>query len=117
MYELIAIIILISSISGILIILLRRIPVLVELPNVIERPQKESPISRLEKKLKTFVPEEKILQKILSRFRILVLKVEKKTDNLLQRLRKKSQQNQKVNDKDWQNLKELIDKKFKDLPR
>ena len=120
MYELIAIIILIGSILGILIILLRKIPALVELPEVVGRPQKGNLGLKLKKKVGSVFPKEIILQKTLSRFRILMLKIEKKTDDLLQKLRKKSKEKQKTNDNDkeeWQDLKGLIEDKFKDLPR
>ena len=95
MIELIATIILICSLGGIAIILLRKTPILIELPKTVEKAQKESLTLRLRGKMKnTFPPKEIILQKILSRFRILTLKTEKKTDSLLQSLRKKTQQNQ-----------------------
>jgi len=120
MYELIALIILIGSILGISIILLRKIPALIELPEVVEKPQERGLTLKLKKRVGNVFPKEIVLQKTLSRFRILMLKIEKKTDDLLQKLRKKSKEKQKTNDSDkeeWQDLKGLIEDKFKDLPR
>lgn len=118
MYDLIATITLIVSILGILIILLRKIPILVDLPEVAEKSQKGELGLKLKKKVGDVLPKEIILQKTLSHFRILMLKIEKKTDNLLQKLRKKSKEKKENGDKEeWQDLKGLIEKKFKDLPR
>ncbi len=118
MLELIALIILIGSILGILIILLRKIPALADLPEVIEKPQEGSLALKLKNKVGNIFPKEIVLQKTLSHFRILMLKIEKKTDDLLQKLRKKSKEKQKTSDKkEWQDLKGLIEDKFKDLPR
>lgn len=112
MAELIATIILVASILGIFIILFRKIPILIKLPEASRESQKETLISRLKRKTKNRFPEEKILQKILSRFRILTLKTEKGTDNLLQKLRKKSKENKEENDKEWQEFKDLTNPKF-----
>jgi len=118
MYDLIAAIILTISILGISIILLRKIPILTDLPEVAEKSQKGGLALKLKKKVEDILPKEIILQKTLSHFRILMLKIEKKTDNLLQKLRKKSKEKKESNNKEeWQDLKSLIEKKFKDLPR
>ncbi len=95
---LIATIILIISLLGILIILFRKTSILTKLPEIqgtLYQGEEENLTSKLKEKIENNFSQEKILQKILSWFRILVLKVERKIDKLLQSLRKKSKEKQK----------------------
>jgi len=114
MIELIAIIILVCSLIGMGVILFRKIPVLLTLPEIL--PQKESLISKMKKKIKELNPfknfsYEIFLQKILTKVRILSLKADNKTFNWLQRLREKYQQ-KKTEKKDnyWEEIKKEIKK-------
>jgi len=111
MAELIATIILASSLLGILMILFRKIPVLIELPEVVEKAQKETLTFKFKEKIRNILPSRIILQKILSHFRILTLKTEKGTDNLLQKLRKKSKEEIEKIDKEEEEFQELINQK------
>ena len=90
MLEIIAIVILISSILGIGIIIYRKIPALKTLPEPVEKPIDNK--SNIKKKVKNLlISNEKYLQKILSKIRILFLKIDNKTFGWLQELRKRSQ--------------------------
>ena len=90
MLEIIAIIILISSILGIGIIIYRKIPTIKELSEESKNEIENSFLLKLEKTIKSFLFEN-YLQKILSKIRVLSLRVDNKTSNWLQRLRKRSQ--------------------------
>jgi len=114
MTELIAIIILVFSLLGMGVIILRKIPILVTLPEVVPKKKKESLISRLKKEIKKINPfrnfsYEIFLQKILSKIRILSLKTENRTFRWLQKLREKSKK-EKENDDYWQKLKKSTKK-------
>lgn len=117
MIELIVAIILISSLTGIVVILFQKIPVLAELPEIIEKPKKKNFISKLKERIKNLpviksFSSEIFLQKILSKIRILTLKVDNKTFSWIQRLREKSKKKKsKDDDKYWQELKNSINKK------
>ena len=89
MFELIVLIILLCSLSGIGIILRKKIPILIQLPEEQEGIQKENIISVLKKKIKAISPDKVILLKTVSKIRVLVLKVEKYIDIWLQKIRKK----------------------------
>ncbi|MBU4274813.1 hypothetical protein KKE19_03270 [Patescibacteria group bacterium] len=89
MAELIALIILIISLGGIALILVKKIPILTQLPETQEGVQKENIIVVLRKKIKNASPDKIILLKALSKIRVLVLKIEKQVDNWLQGMRKK----------------------------
>lgn len=123
MIEQIAPIILFTSIFGIGVILFRKIPVLVELS--VETQKAEEPfLPGLINKIKFFrfiksISLENILQKFLSRIRILTLKAENKISGWLQKLRKKSQKKKEIeNDNYWEELKKTTNQKDKnkDLP-
>lgn len=111
MAALIATIILVSSLGGMLIILMRKIPVLAELPKSSKTLTEESFWRRLVEmiknipRLKTF-SFEIILQKILSRSRILVLRMESRLAGWLQKLRERNQ-GKKAGQEDnyWQEVK------------
>lgn len=113
MLELIITIILIGSILGMAMIIYRKIPVLVELPEIVEGKIKENFLLRLKNKILSFSPLknfsfEIFLQKIISKVRILTLKIESKTAYWLQQLREKSQKKKSLEkDNYWQKLKNL----------
>lgn len=97
--ELIALIILILSLGGILIILYRKIPALIKFSELIEDSSqdvnKRNLILELKARIKDFIYGRFFLQRILCKIKILTLKFEKLVDNLLQKLRKKSKENLK----------------------
>ena len=112
MIELIAAIILIGSALGIFLILFRKIPVLIELPKTAERPLLTDWWQRLKENIKNLPPlkllsSEIFIQKVLSKTRILTLRIENKIANYLQKLREKAQK--KHNDSYWQELKKPKD--------
>ena len=121
MIELIFLAILISTFLGIAIILLRKIPVLVKLPETPASKKslisKESLILKLKEGIKNLPGSEKFnyelyLQKILSKIRILTLKTESKTGSWLERLRQKAiQRNNHHKDNYWEKLKKAKNKK------
>jgi hypothetical protein len=122
MAEIIAIIILVGSLLGIGVILFRKIPVLVELPEVLEKSFQEPSWLKFKKKIKN-IPGlksfsfEMFLQKLLSRIRVLTLKTDNKTSGWLQKLREKSQKNKfQENDNYWKEIKKSTNQKNKDLP-
>jgi hypothetical protein len=102
MVELIALIIFVLSFGGICFILARKMPVLVQLPEVQEGVQKENIFSVLIKKIKNISPDKIILLKTLSKVRVYILKAEKYIDNHLQGARKrivKKQEEAKIEEK------------------
>ena len=108
MIETIATIILICSLLGIGVIVRRKIPLLVELPESLPE-EGESIGLKLKQKteklspLKNF-PYEIFLQKFISKIRILSLKTDKQTFNWLQKLREKSKKRTFFSRSvDWQN--------------
>lgn len=114
MTELIAILILFGSLIGMVTIVLRKAPALAELPEIPGGFDLRLKFLRMKEKFKNFKyfksPSfEVFLQKVLSKIRILSLKIEKKTSFWLQKLREKSTK-KKENDKYWQDLKESINK-------
>ncbi len=92
MANLIATFILLGSIGGITLILYKNKPILESLPEEKNQTEQANLIENLRKKIEEKFPREKTLQRVLSRFRIIVLKVENKIDHLLQRLRKKGKE-------------------------
>jgi hypothetical protein len=108
MAELIALIVLICSLIGIGIILFRKIPLLLELPETIPSSFNWQNLFFKIKNLNPFkgISIEILLQKILSKIRILTLKTDNKTSSWLQKLREKSQKKKiQENDNYWQELK------------
>ena len=107
MIELISTIILICSLGGITVLVFWKIPVLIQLSCDTEVTQ-ENILSKTKQKVKELVPSKSFnsrnfLQKILLRVRILSLKTENKTNNLLQKL---SQQDRITsNDNYWEVLR------------
>jgi len=110
-FELIAGIILFLSFLGMAIIIFRKIPALLTLPEISQE-KKEGLILRLRNKireinlLKNF-SYDMFLQKILSKIRILTLKTDSKTFNWLQKLREKTQKKKLDNDNYWEELKKI----------
>ncbi len=105
MLELIALIILVISVGGIVLILTKKIPVLVQMPTIPEGIQKENIFNAFKNKIKSIFPDKIIILKILSKIRIFVLKIEKYVDSCLQRIREnfychKSEDNKKDNNKE-----------------
>ena len=96
------------------VIIFRKIPVLLTLPDI--SLQRESFISKLKEKLKKLNPfknfsYEILLQKILTKIRILSLKTDNKTFNWLQKLREKYQKKKMENDANyWEEIKKEIKK-------
>jgi hypothetical protein len=117
MIDLIAAIILFISFFGILVILFRKIPVLVNLPISEQIISQEPLFLRLKNKIKNFPflkswSFENFLQKLLSKIRILTLKTENKTANWLQKLRERSQKKKEIeNDKYWEEIKKIKNEK------
>ena len=112
--ELIAIVIFIVSCLGLFFIILKKIPRLLELPEMLSvaRVEDEKFFSEIGKNIKNF-PVFKdfsfnvFLQKTLSRMRILVLKIDNKTFNWLQRLREKSQKKKfGENENYWKDIRD-----------
>lgn len=121
MAELIATGILIISIVGMSIIVFRKIPRLLTLPETFQE-KKEGIISRLGGKLKESGPfknfsYEIFLQKIISKIRILTLKMDVKTWSWLQKLRERTRKKKLGDDNYWEELKKSTDKKDKELPK
>ena len=119
MEEIIATIILISSLAGMGIILSSKVLVLKELPRVQTQNFSESFFKTTKNEIKKiflkFFSFDLLLQKILSRFRILTLRAENKSFIWLQKLRekKKREKNKEKEDNNyWQNVKESINDKI-----
>jgi len=108
MIEIITTIILICSLLGIGVIIWRKIPLLIRLPENLAK--EDEPFSlKLKQKTEKLSPfknfsYEIFLQKFISKIRILSLKTDKQTFNWLQRLRERSQKkNFSSRSVDWQN--------------
>ena len=105
MIVLIAIIIFFIGLIGMSIIIFQKIPVLNGLPETeIERPRIFKKLRHKIKNngtVKSFSSKELLLQKILSKFRILTLRTDKKTSNLLAKLCQKSIENKKKFSEDY----------------
>jgi len=100
MLEIIALIILIIGLGGMAVIIVRAIPNLTAIsfqevqPDTLAKNNK-NPLSKI-----------LFLQKILSKLRILILKIDNKTNEWMKRLREKSQENKiKFSNDYWNNLK------------
>ena len=118
MVELIVLIILIGSFLGIVIIFVKKIPVLVTLP-LEEKTSKPNLFTKLKDKVLEKHPFksfsfEIFLQKILSKIRILVLKIDHKIADCLQRMRAESRrkkEKEQETDNYWGELKKKSGKK------
>ena len=108
MIEIAFLAILILSLTGLGIIIFRKIPFLLELPQVAPALIDWKNLSSMVKGTLSLenLSIEIILQKILSRVRILILKTDTKTWNWLQRLKARSQKNKfGDNDNYWQEVR------------
>lgn len=111
MFELILISIFLTSFAGIMFIAVKKIPALANLPA--ESHIKEPLLLKIKGKIKNFpgteiIDYEVYLQKILSKVRVLMLKIEQKTAHWLEQLRQKSRQKIKSRkDKYWEELKKV----------
>jgi len=119
-FNLVAIIISLLSLAGILVIVLRKMPVLLSLPKVLPVKGENKLLAKLKVKIKEFNPlknlsYEMFLQKLISRVRILILKTENKTFNWLQHLKKKQREKKLGEDNYWEEVKKPADDK--NLPR
>lgn len=111
MLELIFVIILLFGFIGMAVIVFRKIPVLVELtPEKDEKPRMLNKIKAQIKNngaLKSFSGEI-LLQKMLSKIRILTLKTENKTADWLSKLRQKAlEKKSKFSDDYWKKIKKV----------
>lgn len=96
MLEIILLILFLISVTGIVVTIKRKVPLLMELsPQTLEKVSIKRDFSR-----------SLILQKILSKFRILILKTDHKTNEWLKNLREKSRDNEtKFSDSYWDKLR------------
>jgi len=96
MFTLIISIIFILSFGGVAFILAKKIPVLVSLPqNGTTGIKKHHIILETEEKIKEFivyVQKQILLHKLLSWIKVMILKIERRVDNMLHGIRKKAQQ-------------------------
>lgn len=115
-YQIITQLLFLGSSLGICIVVFRKIPVLLNLPETESEGVKENFTLKLIRKIKEINPwknfsYEIFLQKILTKIRILSLKTDNQTSNLLQRLRTKYRQKKvEQNDNYWEKIKEEIKK-------
>lgn len=105
---------LVFSLIGIALILFRKIPVLVKLPEA--RLVGESLFHKIKKGVARLPGAQKFdyelyLQKMLSKVRVLTLKTETKTGNWLERLRQKRNGHNGHNNEYWEELKKAKDGK------
>lgn len=97
MIQLITFIIFLISVLGIIFILAKKIPALIQLPqNGHHGFKKPAKVASLEKKIRDkyfhFFEKQMLLQKLLSKARVWILKIERKIDILLHGIRKKAQE-------------------------
>lgn len=114
MIELIALIILFVSLAGLLIMVFRKVPQLRQLPETgpIALDWRKLPGKAKKLPLIKNFSFDLLLQKILSKVRILTLKTEHKTSNLLQKLREDSKKKKFGEDDNyWEEIKKLTKKK------
>jgi hypothetical protein len=115
-----ALIILLLSLAGILVMVFRKIPQLLELPEAGPFIFGWRNISKRAKELKLFrgFSFEMLLQRILSKVRVLTLRTEHTTSNLLQKMREDSQRKKfEENDNYWKEIKKMTKKRNSGLPR
>jgi hypothetical protein len=119
-YEiLISAIVLAGSIFGILSVVFRKIPILTELPEVREGYLKEPVWTKIENRIKNSkhvksFSFELFLQKLLSKIRVLTLKIESKTASQLQTLRQRAQRKNLLGeDNYWEKLKKTARRRKK----
>ena len=113
MVELIAFIILLIGFLGMAIIITKKAPAFSELPQISEPTFKEL-ILQFKEKVKNSnamkgLSSEMLPQKVLSKIRVLSLKIDNKTSNLLQKLREKNKDKKikEVEDNHWKEVNNL----------
>jgi len=115
MAELIAKIILGGSLAGIGAILIKKIPFLKETPEIqIKTIEERRLILRLIIRLKSLIPSSSNLfsQKIFSKIKILTLRIEKRAEEKLQKLREEAKRiTERKNDNYWEELKKSKEQK------
>jgi len=115
--EAIATTILFCSLIGIGVVVFRKIPMISKLPEVPAEFNLKKILLKIREKIKIFNPfryflDKIFLQKILSKIRILTLKIENKTAGWLQKLREHSLKEKiEKNDNYWEKLKKSTNKK------
>jgi len=119
-FNLIAIIISLLSFTGILVIVLRKIPVLLSLSNVLPAEAENKFLAKLKEKAKYYNPlknfsYETFLHILILKMRILTLKTENKTFKWLQHLKKKQQEKKLGVDNYWEEVKKPAN--YKNLPK
>ena len=105
MFQIIALSISLVSFIGMAVIIYRRIPVLAAL---VPEQVKIKPLEEIKEKIKRngYFSIKKLLEKILSKFRILTLKTEHRTNNLLIKLRQKSiEEKNKFSEDYWKKVR------------
>ncbi len=114
MVELITLIILLASVIGIGVIIFKNLPVLADLPE--SSPEKKESIGfRLKQKIKE-VPSiknfshELVLQKFISKIRMVSLKTDHQTFNWLQKLRERTKNKKLKEDGYWEEIKKISKK-------
>ena len=116
-FEQISQIILIFSFLGMIILVFRKIPVLAELPKTSGKFGSNAKFKEIKEKIKNskyFKLDffETFLQKILSKIRILSLKIENKMADWLKKLRERSQKKKiEIEDNYWKELKKNKEEK------
>ena len=116
--ELIALIIFVASLSGLWVLLSRKIEELIALPEPVGIFLKEETKEKIREKAKEVLKErsssfEKFLQKMLSKTRILSMRTEKKLSDWAMKLRERSQERTKDIDSYWKEIKASVKKKDK----
>lgn len=117
MIEIAAIVVFFSSILGMGIIIFRKIPVLVSLPDAL--PVKDVLIIKFKKRIREISPfknfsYELFLQKILAKIRILALKIENLTLNWVRKLKESYQKKKTLKlDDYWQKIRKEVKKAAK----
>lgn len=121
MTELIAEIILGGSLTGIGAILIKKIPLLKETPEIeIKTIEEKRFILKLIVWFKHLIPSSSNLfsQKIISKIRILTLRIEKKADEKLRKLREEAKMiTERKKDNYWEKLKESKERENNKQPR
>ena len=89
MIELIVLIIFLLSLGGIIFIMYKKLPILLQMPETQEGFQKEKFSKKFQERIKGFISFDKlIVLRFLSKVRVYVLKIEKYIDSYLQRTRR-----------------------------
>jgi len=110
-FNLITLTIFILSLGGLIILVIRKIPILVELPEIAKEPSERKFYLKIKDRIKN-IPGLKsfsrdiLLQKILSKIRILSMRTENRSFKWLQILRAKSKEDKFGKDDNyWQEIK------------